>query len=143
MRKRTLARECALKILYQLEIAKDDLPSVLSDFWSENEIEVDKTVREFADSLVIGTRGNLAKIDEIISKYADNWQISRMAVIDRNIIRLATYEMLFIEDIPPKVSINEAIELAKKYGDLESNKFVNGVLDKIKKMEVVFVPKKG
>jgi len=143
MRKRTLARECALKILYQLEIAKGEVTEAITDFWDENETETDKTIRDFADTLVRGTRGNLAKIDEIISKYADNWQISRMAVIDRNIIRLATYEMLFIEDIPPKVSINEAIELAKKYGDTESNKFVNGVLDKIKKMEVVFVSKKG
>lgn len=143
MRKRTLARECALKVLYQLEITKSDPSAALSDFWNENEIDIDESIKIFADSLVTGTRGNLAKIDEIISKYADNWQISRMAVVDRNIIRLATYEMLFIEDIPPKVSINEAIELAKKYGDSESNKFVNGVLDKIKKMEVGFVHKKS
>lgn len=143
MRKRTLSRECALQILYQLEINKDDLPSVLADFWSQNGIDADTSVREFADSLVTGTRENIAKLDEVISKCADNWQISRMAVVDRNILRLATYEMLFIEDIPPKVSINEAIELAKKYGDTESNKFVNGVLDKIKKTEASVVNKKG
>ena len=143
MRKRTLGRECALQILYQLELNKDDLPSVLSDFWSQNGIDADKSVREFADSLVTGTRENIAKLDEVISKYADNWQISRMAVVDRNILRLATYEMLFVDDIPPKVSINEAIELAKKYGDIESSKFVNGVLDKIKKTEASVVNKKG
>lgn len=142
MRKRTLGRECALQILYQAEITKDELLSVLSDFWMENGAEIEPSVREFADSLAAGTKKNLAKIDELISKYADNWQISRMAVIDKNILRLATYELLFVEDIPPNVSINEAIELAKKYGDVESNKFVNGVLDKIKKTETPFVPKR-
>ena len=141
MRKRTLARECALQILYQLDITKDELPLVLSDYWTEIGSGVDESAKEFANSLVSGTQENLAKIDAVISKYADNWQIKRMATVDRNILRLATYEMLFIKDIPPKVSINEAIELAKKYGDAESNKFVNGVLDKIKKMEVVFVSK--
>ena len=143
MRKRTLARECALQILYQLEINKEEMSSVLADFWNETGAEIDKSVREFAESLVAGTRENIAKLDEVITKSADNWQISRMAVVDRNIIRLATYEMLFVEDIPPKVSINEAIELAKKYGDTESNKFVNGVLDKIKKTEASVVHKKG
>lgn len=139
MRKRTLARESALKIMYQLDVSKDELSLVLADYWNENEI--DKSAREFANILVTGTKENLDKIDTVISKYADNWQIKRMAVVDRNILRLATYEMLFVKDIPPKVSINEAIELAKKYGDVESSKFINGVLDKIKKMEVVFVSK--
>ncbi len=141
MRKRTLSRESALQILYQLEVGKDDLPSVLNDYW--NREEIDKSVREFADTLVAGIRENLAKINEVISKYADNWEIKRMAVVDRNILRLATYELLFVKDIPPKVSINEAIDLAKKYGDSESSKFVNGVLDKIKKMETPLVPKDG
>lgn len=141
MRKRTLSRESALQILYQLEVGKDDLSVVLNDYW--NREDVDKSVREFADSLAAGTRKNLAKIDEVISKYADNWEIKRMAVVDKNILRLATYELLFVKDIPPKVSINEAIDLAKRYGDDKSSKFVNGVLDKIKKMETPLVPKDG
>ncbi len=74
-------------------------------------------------------------IDKIISEYATNWKIQRMAVIDRNVLRFATYELLFMEDIPPKVAINEAIDIAKKYGDKDSGKFVNGILDKINKME--------
>ena len=77
----------------------------------------------------------LQNIDKLISKYADNWRIERMAVIDRNIIRMATFELLYGSDIPPKVAINEAVELAKKFGDDESGRFVNGVLDKINKIK--------
>jgi transcription antitermination factor NusB len=74
-------------------------------------------------------------IDKVISDYATNWELKRMAVTDRNILRFATYELLFMKDIPPKVSINEAIDIAKKYGDRDSGKFVNGILDKINKTE--------
>ena len=76
-------------------------------------------------------------IDQKISDYATNWQIRRMAIIDRNIMRIGLYELKYTTDIPPKVAINEAVELAKKYGDLESSKFVNGILDKIHKKEIV------
>jgi N utilization substance protein B len=75
----------------------------------------------------------LNQIDEIITSCATNWQIKRMAVVDRNILRLSTYELLFLKDIPPKVSINEAVDIAKKYGDVNSGKFVNGIIDKINK----------
>jgi len=135
MRKRTFARECALKILYRVEISKESVDSSLKDFWSKSAESVNKEAHDFADSLVKGTCGNLKAIDDVISKYADNWNISRMAVIDRNIMRMSVYEMLYRDDIPPNVSINEAIELAKKYGDVDSGKFVNGILDKIKKKE--------
>jgi len=135
MRKRTFARECALKILYRIEISKESVDSSLKDFWSKTSDSLDKNSRDFAEVLVKGTCENLAAIDKIISKHADNWNISRMAVIDRNVMRMAAYEMLFRDDIPLNVSINEAIELAKKYGDVDSGKFVNGILDKIKKTE--------
>ena len=135
MRKRTLARECALKILYRIEIARESADLSIQDFWSKSGESVNKDTHEFADLLVKGTVEHITAIDLIISKYADNWNISRMAVIDRNILRMAVYEMLYQEDIPPNVSINEAIELAKKYGDIDSGKFVNGILDKIKKTE--------
>ncbi|MEK6732947.1 MAG: transcription antitermination factor NusB [Candidatus Omnitrophota bacterium] len=135
MRKRTLARECALKILYRIDIAKESVDSSLKDFWSKSGGAVNKDTHDFAEVLVKGARENLKTIDEVISKHTDNWNISRMAVIDRNILRMAVYEMLYQEDIPPNVSINEAIELAKKYGDIDSGKFVNGILDKIKKTE--------
>ena len=136
MRKRTFARECALKILYRIEISKESIDSSFLDFWSKTAESIDKESHDFAETLVKGTHDNLAAIDEVISKYADNWNISRMAVIDRNIMRMSVYEMLYRSDIPPNVSINEAIELAKKYGDVDSGKFVNGVLDKIKKVEL-------
>ena len=136
MRKRTLARECALKILYRIEISRESVDSSLKDFWSKAAESTDKEACDFAETLVKGTFENIKTIDETISKYADNWNISRMAVIDRNIMRMSVYEMLYRDDIPPNVSINEAIERAKKYGDVDSGKFVNGILDKIKKVEL-------
>jgi len=131
MRKRTVARECALKILYRIEIARDAAESSIEDFWSKT--SYNEEVKEFAGSLVRGTCQNISKIDEIISECADNWQIKRMAVIDKNILRMGAFELLYAtEDVPSKVAINEAIELAKKYGDIDSGKFINGILDKIR-----------
>lgn len=134
MRKRSRARECALQILYQIDITKDDYSYCSQDFWQSQD-EADSSIREFADRLVKGTVENLGRIDDIIARHATNWNIERMAVVDRNILRLAAYELLYMEDIPPKVSINEAVEIAKKFGDKNSGKFVNGILDKIKKVE--------
>lgn len=133
MRKRSRARELALKFLYQTDITKEDLFPALRDFWQGH--RATRPVKEFTTQIVQGTLKNLTQIDSILSKYAQNWQLKRMAVIDRNILRLGCFELLFLEDIPPKVSINEAVELAKKYGDVESSKFVNGILDKIHKAE--------
>ncbi|MFH1398173.1 MAG: transcription antitermination factor NusB [Candidatus Omnitrophota bacterium] len=134
MRKRTLAREYALQVLYKLDITKDkDLEVVLANFWLMGvEEEVEDSVKVFAAELVKGVICNLAEIDRDISQYATNWKLERMAVVDRNILRLSAYELLFRQEIPPKVSINEAVELAKKYSEPKSAKFVNGVLDKIK-----------
>lgn len=132
MRKRTKARENALKILYAIDITGEDPKKCIDIFWKDNE-EPDKDTREFADSVVIGFCDNREVIDKVITEYTTNWQLKRMAVIDRNILRAATYELLFREDVPPKVAINEAIDIAKKYGDKDSGKFVNGVLDKINK----------
>ncbi len=134
MRKRTKARECALKVLYQMEMTKDSGSSALSKYW-EREPEPEESVKQFTGELVGGVEKNANEIDETISKYATNWQIGRMAVIDRNILRMAAYEILFVDDIPPKVSINEAVDIAKKYGDEDSGKFVNGILDKISKVK--------
>ncbi len=133
MRKRTLARECALKILYRIETSKDPVESSIEDFWSREPHAGD--VRDFANLLVKGTREHVSGIDEYISKYAENWEINRIAIIDKNILRMGIFEMLYVNDIPHKVSINEAIELAKKYGDMDSGKFVNGILDKVRKTE--------
>lgn len=133
MRKRTLAREYALQLLYQLDITSDAPESALDNFWSNlKDKEIDAILKEFSSSLVKGVMENLEEIDEKIARYAANWQLKRMAVVDRNIMRMGCFELLYRDDIPPKVSINEAVELAKKFSGLESGKFVNAILDKVK-----------
>lgn len=132
MRKRTKARESALKILYAIDITGDEPKKCIDAFWKDDD-EKDTEVKRFANTLVLGACNKIKEIDEILSDCATNWQLARMAVIDRNILRFAAYELLFADEIPPKVTINEAIDIAKRYGDSESGKFVNGVLDKINK----------
>lgn len=134
MRKRTKAREYALQILYAVDITKDDPQDCIERFWEGND-EPSGEVKKFAADLVMGVSHNMGDIDKKISKYATNWQLDRMAVIDRNVLRFAAYELLYMKDIPPKVSINEAIDIAKKFGGSDSGKFVNGILDKINKTE--------
>ncbi len=136
MRKRTKAREIALKILYQSEITRREIKLVIEGFFGMME-KVDKIVEDFAHKIALGVEEHFEEIDQTITKHATNWQLKRMAIIDRNILRLGVYELLFAPDIPPKVTINEAVELAKKYGDIESSKFVNGILDKIHKTDTV------
>lgn len=134
MRNRTKARECALKILYAVDIRKEPQEEYARVFW-ESHPAIKDEVKKFAVFLTEGLEKNKTRIDSLISKYATNWQLKRMPIVDRNILRLATFELLFADDVPPKVAINEAIEMAKKYGDKDSGKFVNGVLDKINKTE--------
>lgn len=136
MRKRSQARDWVLKILYQSDITKRPIEVSAEYFW-DNEESPNPEIREFSKRLALGVQANKAEIDSIISKYATNWQIKRMAVIDKNILRLGVFELKYASDIPPKVTINEAVELAKKYGDYESSKFVNGILDKIHKTEII------
>ena len=131
MRKRTKARECALQVLYQIDITADKPDISLKNYWAEND-EPDE-IMKFAAGMVEGTCRNKQDIDKLITKYAENWTLNRMAVVDRNIMRMAAYELLYCPDTPPKVCINEAVELAKKFGDVESGKFVNGILDRIHK----------
>lgn len=149
MRKRTKAREFALQILYQEDISHTDIEEVFQDFWAEKrgllssaedeippeEHENDAEVRQYTERIVRGTIEKLEWIDQTIEKFAEHWEIKRMAYVDRNILRLATYELIFMDDIPVKVAINEAVELAKRYGEADSSKFVNGILDKIAKTE--------
>ena len=133
MRKRTRAREFALQVLYQIDITSDNADAALDNFWqSHQDEEIEKDLKQFTSELVKGVRDNLESIDEKISKYAANWHLKRMAVVDRNILRLGACELITRQDIPPKVSINEAVELAKKYSGIEAGKFVNAILDKIK-----------
>ena len=132
MRKRTMARESALKILYAIDITKDAPDKAINNFWLSQD-KAAQEVRNYADDIVLGVCNNRDRIDELVSECATNWELGRMAVIDRNILRLGAYELIFMDEIPPKVAINEAIDIAKRYGDKDSGKFVNGVLDKINK----------
>ena len=133
MRKRTKAREFAIQVLYQLDITQDDPDVALDNFWNtQSEEGIDEELKAFTIELVKGTRGNLAAIDAKISGYAANWNLNRMAVVDRNILRMGCCELMFRNDIPPKVAINEAVELAKRYSGIEAGKFVNAILDKVK-----------
>lgn len=133
MRKRTQAREFALQILYQMDITHDSYEASLDNFWQAHiEDNIEESIKNFTTEVVKGVAQNLAEIDTKIAQYATNWQLSRMAVVDRNILRLGSYEVMFRDDIPPKVSINEAVELAKRYSGIEAGKFVNAILDKIK-----------
>jgi transcription antitermination factor NusB len=133
MRKRTRAREFALQLLYQIDITSDNTDAALDNFWqSHQDEEIENDLKQFTSELVKGVRENLVSIDEKISKYAANWHLKRMAVVDRNILRLGACELITRQDIPPKVSINEAVELAKRYSGIEAGKFVNAILDKIK-----------
>ncbi len=136
MRKRTRAREYALQMLYQIDLRRMDASAVVENFWQEVEPPETDEVKEFANELVIGAATRLAAIDPLIAAHADNWDLKRMAVIDRNILRLGVYELLHRTDVPPKVCLNEAVELAKRFGDSESGRFINGILDTIHKRYV-------
>jgi transcription antitermination protein NusB len=131
--KRRKAREHALQILFQLDIKKEK-PSaaVLKNFWTE--YQSDEEVKAFAEEIVKGTFKYVAKINGLIQDCAQNWSLDRMAVVDRNVLRMAIYEILYRMDIPTSVTINEAIEIAKKYGTEESGAFVNGILDRVARL---------
>ena len=133
MRKRSRSREYALQILYQLDITHDDCQKAIARFWDSTEIEeVSLEIKSFTTELVQGVVEHAAEIDEKLRRYATNWQLERMAVVDRNILRLSACELMYRVDIPPKVAINEAVDLAKRYSGIEAGKFVNAILDKIK-----------
>ena len=130
--KRRKAREYALQLLFQTDFTKKELGKKdLEDFWSDK--TVTREGREFTESLVRGTLGKLDEIDMIIEKATENWLLKRMAAVDRNVLRFAAYELLYRKDIPSAVTINEAIEIAKKFSSAESASFLNGVLDKLAK----------
>jgi transcription antitermination factor NusB len=129
VKRRTRARELALQFLYQLDLRGEDLlPEARDSITAE---ERDSETTRFALRLVQGAFEHRVEIDRMIQGVAQNWNISRMAVVDRNVLRLATFELLHCQDIPPKVAINEAIELGKRYSTQNSGAFINGILDKI------------
>jgi N utilization substance protein B len=155
MGKRREARERAVQFLFQHDLnPPDDLEAALGQFWDSQRaaaiadekaianwgqpVELppatteEAAVRLFADPLIRGVLEHRSEADEIIKKHAKNWELHRIAAVDRNILRLAIFEMLHRDDIPPVVSINEAVDIAKKFSTQDSGKFVNGILDKIK-----------
>jgi len=155
MGQRREARERAVQFLFQHDMnPPENLEEALAHFWSTQKataLAEDKgganwgqkielpppttqelSTRLFADKLIHGVLEHRTELDERIKHYAENWDIHRMAVVDRNILRLAIFEMLHREDIPPIVSINEAVDIAKKFSTQDSGKFVNGILDKVK-----------
>ena len=131
MRNRSKARAYALQMLYQVDIRHADWQQIQQEFWRDHERA--QEIILFANQLLQGTIERLPEIDALIAAHADNWDLRRMAVIDRNVLRLGVYELLHPDDVPPKVCINEAIELAKRFGDTESGKFINGILDAVHK----------
>lgn len=130
--KRRKAREYALQILFQLDFKVEKLENRdLEAFWSDKKENTE--VKKFAEELVRGTVNKLNEIDSMIGKAAENWVVQRMSAVDRNILRFAAYEILYRKDIPSAVTINEAIEIAKKFSSAESAPFINGVLDRLAK----------
>ena len=129
MRKRTQARIYALQILYQMDIAGESADVVLGRFWEGMEHGPEE--RDFAIQLVRGTVENLAKIDALIAEHSEHWEINRMPAIDRSILRSAAYELLYRDDIPRKVAINEAVEMAHMFSTPDSGKFINAIMDKL------------
>ena len=129
MGKRRSSRELALKFLYQFELNEGDLDEQIKLFLERNSPQ--EGVENFMKELVVSLINKREEIDEIIQKYSDHWVLDRMTVIDRNILRIGTCELLFNFSTPPKVVINEAIDIAKKYGNEDSPEFINGILDKV------------
>ena len=130
--RRRRAREYALQILFQVDFRSQEVSrNDFEDFWlDKNESE---DVRKFTEELVRGTIERLDEIDSRLAKVAENWVLKRMAAVDRNILRFAAFEILYRKDIPPAVTINEAVEVAKKFSSSEAAPFINGILDKLAK----------
>ena len=133
MGSRRKARECALQMLFAADVSEANSDDVVRSYWAElGEPELDDTARDFATRLASGTLANLELLDERIRSRAEHWRISRMAVVDRNILRLAVYEFLY-EPTPRTVAINEALEIARRFSTYEATQFINGILDAIKR----------
>lgn len=116
-----------MQFLFQRDFNPGDLEDALKEFWQER--KAGNKAREFAEELIRGVESNRKELDERIRKYAENWDLKRMGAVDRNAMRVALFEMIYRADVPPVVSINEAVEIAKALSSRESGKFVNGILD--------------
>jgi len=134
---RRKSREFALQVLYQLNISKQDPLTALTQF--REHFLSDGEADAFQNRLVLGVLEHCSELDQLIERYSENWRLDRINLIERNILRMAIFELLFCEEIPPKVTINEAIDLGKRYGSEDSGSFINGILDRIQH-EVVRKP---
>jgi N utilization substance protein B len=133
MGSRRKARECALQMLFAADVAGAAPEEVLRTYWAHlSEPETENAAREFATRLAAGTLAHLEALDERIRSRAEHWRIPRMAIVDRNILRLAVYEFLY-EPTPRTVAINEALEIARRFSTYEATQFINGILDAIKR----------
>ncbi len=133
MLKRREAREKALFYLYQSDLLKTDVDELI-----QKDLKYKKEIDQFTLKLINGVKNNLDSLNKIINTYSTNWQMDRMSILDRNMLRIALYELIYEQEIPLKVTINEAIEISKKYGDEESGKFINGILGKvIEKIDII------
>jgi N utilization substance protein B len=130
MTRRSRGREVALQVLYQIEQNPGMAVGEVRQF-IDRRLLADPKLVEFTLDLIAGVRQHQPRIDEMIKEVAENWRLDRMAAIDRNILRLGAYEMLFRTEVPAKVAINEALELAKRYSTAQSSRFVNGILDRV------------
>jgi len=128
---RRKSREATLQILYQVDLSQGDAKELCAAYWQQHELESE--AKEFAENLVNGVLRNLKEIDHLIESHSTHWKISRMSCVDRNILRIAVFELLYQSDIPASVSLNEAIEIGKKFGTEDSGAFINGILDHIAK----------
>ena len=133
MGSRRKARECALQMLFAADVAETPHNEVVRTYWTElGDADIEEPAREFATRLAAGTLAHLEALDERIRSRAEHWRIARMAVVDRNILRLAVYEFLH-ETTPRTVAINEALEIARRFSTYEATQFINGILDAIKR----------
>jgi N utilization substance protein B len=120
----------AIQVLYQVDMAQSDLAEALRLFCEH--FEAPESIRDFAFELARGVDEHREEVDTLIKQFSEHWRLERMPTVDRNILRLAIYELLYRSDIPAKVSINEAVDLGKKYGSEDSGSFINGILDRIR-----------
>lgn len=141
MASRRDGREWVVQLLFILDMNKQELPQLFEDFWSDR--DASKKARRFAEKHVADIVERMGELDEVLRKYSHNWDLHRIGVIERNVIRMAIYEILFRDDIPAVVSINEAVDIAKYFGNSESGRFVNGILDNLRKTEQRTKPDKA
>jgi N utilization substance protein B len=129
MSTRTQAREAALQILYQADATGDPVDEASALYWDN--FAPSEDVREFTNALVDGVKAHMEEIDALIVRASINWRLDRMPRVDRNVLRIAVYELLHTPEVPVAVAINEAIEIGKKFGTEESGSFINGILDRV------------